>query len=35
LRGQVARGLLGEQLYLQSLGRNEATESLMRERQLW
>lgn len=35
LRGQVARGLLGEQLYSQSLGRKFDAQSPMRERQLW
>lgn len=35
LRGQVARGLLGEQLYSQSLGRDCDFQPHMRERQLW
>jgi alkylation response protein AidB-like acyl-CoA dehydrogenase len=35
LRGQVARGLLGEQLYNQSLGRVCDAQSPIRERQLW
>jgi alkylation response protein AidB-like acyl-CoA dehydrogenase len=35
LRGQVARGLLGEDLYSQSLGRDPSPQSLIRERQLW
>lgn len=35
LRGQVARGLLGESLYSQSLGRYAGPQSMIRERQLW
>lgn len=35
LRGQVARGLLGERLYSQSLGRQPGRQTIIRERQLW
>lgn len=35
LRGQVARGILGEELYSLSLGREFNTSSPARERQLW
>lgn len=35
LRGQVARGLLGETLYNHSLGRQAGPQKLPRERQLW
>ncbi|ONH50881.1 hypothetical protein BLL36_23500 [Pseudomonas cedrina subsp. cedrina] len=35
LRGQVARGLLGETLYSESLGRQAVPLKMLRERQLW
>lgn len=35
LRGQAARGLLGESLYQLSLGRDDSNVSMMRGRQLW
>lgn len=35
LRGQVARGLLGETLYSHSLGRQAVSQKWPRERQLW